>query len=326
MATMSAKQVQHLRELHGRFSAGTFSETDVSALLVLLREKSRGGPIMELAHSIVHSERDSGLFFRRLKENSDLLNNLGKKGGILQTTNIFSSDDFAQNLDDTFVRYGLTSLLRSVYDLIFLCGLSLLQGSSFKAGKKFGELSVVLTSERLELQATISMKYQGKDIPVVFPVASIANRWVPICNPRAHVPVQGNMRVSIIDSEPLIEGFRPFEVHIEREPPIAQGDVNDLATRLGLVQGQNGIAYEPADGPTMVLQYDGRRLTVSGLPDFFRPGSNYERVLKIARVSMGACVHDDAGAHWFLEGLEIAPDGFHCHWVGRGSATCTRPA
>jgi hypothetical protein len=134
------------------------------------------------------------------------------------------------------------------------------------------------------------------------------------------------MRVSVIDSAPIIEGFKPFEVHIEREPPIARSDVKELAARLGLAELENGIVYAPANRPTMTLRHDGRRLTVPGLPDYFRAGSEYESVLKMARLSLRACVHDDAGAHWFLEGLEVAPDGFHCHWVGKGSATCTRPA
>src|SRR5271154_5022771 len=37
MGTMTAKQVQSLGDLHARFREGAFSETDVSALLVLLR-------------------------------------------------------------------------------------------------------------------------------------------------------------------------------------------------------------------------------------------------------------------------------------------------
>jgi len=323
---MTAKPVQHLGELHARFSAGTFSETDVSALLVLLREKSRGGPILELAHSIVHSERDSGLFFRRMKENRDVLNNIGRKSGTVHSGDVFSSNDFAQNLDDTFVRYGFTSLARPLDELIFLCALSLLQGGSVKAGKKFGELSLALTSERLELHATTLVEYAGKEVRVVFPVASVANRWIPVCNPRAHLSAQGSMRVSVVDSAPIIEGFKPFEVHIEREPPIAGSEVKELAAQLGLAEKENGIVYAPTDRPALTLRYDGRRLTVPGLPDFFRSGSDYERILKGARAMLGACVHDDAGAHWFLEGLEIAPDGFHCHWVGKGSATCIRPA
>jgi hypothetical protein len=326
MATMTAKQVQHLGELHARFSAGTFSETDVSALLVLLREKSRGGPILELAHSIVHSERDSGMFFRRMKQNRDVLNNLGRKSGTVHSGDIFSSDDFAQNLDDTFVRHGFTSLSRPLDDLIFLCGLSLLQGGSVRAGKKFGELSLALTSERFELHATILVKHDGREVRVAFPVASVANCWIPVCNPRAHLTAEGSIRVSVVDSAPIIEGFKPFEVHIEREPPISGSDVKELAAQLGLAEQENGIVYAPAERSAMTLHYDGQRLTVPGVPDFFRAGSDYERILRRARLSLGACVHDDAGAHWFLDGLAVAPDGFHCHWVGKGSATCTRPA
>ena len=97
---MTAKQVQHLAELHARLSGGTFSETDVSALLVLLREKSRGGPIVELAHSIVHAERNSGQFFQRIKQNSEVLNNLGRKPGIVLGGDVFAYTNFAHNLDE----------------------------------------------------------------------------------------------------------------------------------------------------------------------------------------------------------------------------------
>ena len=107
----------------------------------------------------------------------------------------------------------------------------------------------------------------------------------------------------------------------------ASGGSDSLTpAQLGLAEEQNGIVYAPADRPTLTFRYDGQRLTVPGLPDFFRSGSDYERILKSARLRLGACVHDDAGAHCFVEGLEVAPDGFHCHWVGKGSATCTRPA
>lgn len=75
----------------------------------------------------------------------------------------------------------------------------------------------------------------------------------------------------------------------------------------------------------MPLRYHGSRLTVAGLPEFFRGGSDYERAPKAIRSRLEACVHDDSGAHWFLEALPLAPDGFHSHWVGRGPATCTRP-
>lgn len=326
MATMTAKQVQHLGELHARFSAGTFSETDASALLVLLREKSGGGPIVELAHSIVHAERNSGQFFERIKQNREVLNNLGRKPGVVRGGDVFAYTDFAQNLDETLVRYGFASLAPALYELIFLCSLSLLQGSGVKAGKTFGELSLSHTSDRFALLATTPVTYNGREVSVVFPVASVVNRWIPVCNPRAQLSAHGPVRVSVIESAPVVEGFKPFEVHIEREPPISRSDVRELAVRLGLGEQEDSIVYSPSGKPAMTLNYDGRRLTVRGIPEFFRAGSDYERILKGARLTLGACVHDDAGAHWFLEGLDIAPDGFHCHWVGKGSPTCTRPA
>lgn len=326
VATMTEKQVQQLCEFHARFCTGTFSETDVSALLVLLRHKSRGGAILELANSIAHSERNSGLFFRRLKENHGVLSNLGQKSGVVRGGDIFSSGDFAKNLDDTFVRYGLQSLALPVYDLIFLSALSLLQGGTAKAGTEFGELTLELRGERFELRATTLVKTQGGEFSASFPIASVANQWIPVCNPRALISPRGPVRVAVVDSVPIIDGFKPFEVHIEREPAITKSDVQQLAALLGLTERANGVAYAPSNRQIMTLRYDGRRLTVLGLPDFFRLGSDYERVLKAARLILGACVYDDARAHWFLEGLEVAPDGFHCHWVGKASYACTHQA
>lgn len=298
----------------------------MAAVLVLLRDKSNGGPIMELAHSIAHSERNSGEFFRRVRENQSLLNYLGKRAGVLDARYILSNSEFASNVNETLRRHRFGELDRAVIDLILLCGLSLLQSGSVKGGKTFGELQLALTSAHFELRADISIVHDGKSARVVFPLAAVANRWLPICNPRAHVQPTEPVSVKVENFVPIVEGFKPFEVHIERAPPVGEDDLAALlSSDPRLSRTPEGLAYMPAVGSVMELRYDGSRLTVAGLPAFFRGGSEYERELKAIRSRLGACVHDDSGAHWFVEGLAVAPDGFHSHWVGRGSPTCTRP-
>jgi hypothetical protein len=261
-----------------------------------------------------------------MKENRDALENIGKKAVTVRSGDVFSSDEFAQNLDRTFTHYGYAPLERPLSDLVFLCGLSLLQGNSVKVKRLFGKFSLAIMEGSLQLEVTTSILFQGKKSIVVYPVASVVNRWIPICNPRARVVVQSPIRVTVANFSPLIEGFTPFEAHIERNPPIALDEVRALAAQLGLREEGVEFIYEPANGSPMPLRYDGQRLTVPGLPEYFKPGSDYEKLLKATRQRLRACVHDDGGAHWFLEGLEIAPDGFHSHFVGRGPATCTRPA
>lgn len=325
-STLNPKEQQRLTELHSCFKSGTFSETDVSALLVLLREKSKGGPIRELAHSIAHSERNSGKFFRRVRENQSLLNDLGKRSGILDARYIFSDPEFAADLNETLKTYGFVELDRGVIDLIFLCCLSLLQGGSMKGGKTFGELHLALSSESFELRADMPVEHNGKTVRMVFPLAAVANKWLPVCNPRAHVNSTGPVVVKVESFTPSVSGFKPFEVHIERAPPIGESDLTGLVSSVpSLHRTTDGLIFTPTSGPEMTFRYDGSRLTIDGLPEFFRGGSEYERALRDIRLRLSACVHDDSGAHWFLENLPVAPDGFHSHWVGRGSATCTRP-
>lgn len=275
---MTTKEKQHLTVLHSRFCSGSFSETDVSAVLVLLREKSNGGPIKELAHSIAHSERNSGEFFRRVRENQALLNDLGKRAGLLDARYIFSDSAFAANLNETLRRHGFDELDRTVIDLIFLCGLSLLQGGSVKGGKTFGKLHLALTSEHFELRAEMPIEHKGRTVSVVFPLAAVGNRWLPICNPRAHVDSLGPVAVKIENFSPVVDGIKPFEVHVERAPPI---DENDLAALISseprLSRTPDGLAYTPTVGPVMPLRYDGSRLTIPGLPDFFRGAPSTSR-------------------------------------------------
>ena len=325
--TLNPKEHQRLTELHSLLQGGTFSETDVSAALVLLREKSNGGAIMELAHSIAHSERNSGAFFRRVKHNQSLLNDLGKRGGELHGRYIYSGSEFASNVNETFRRHGFDELDSVVTDLIFLCGLSLLQGGSLKGGKTYGELHLVVTSGQFELRARMPIQHKGCTVQASFSVAAVVNRWIPICNPRTHIDATGPVTVKVCRFAPVVNGFKPFEVHFERNPSIEAVELDRLiSTDSRLSRVPSGLLFTPGVGEPMLLRYDGAKLTVQGLPEFFRSGSEYEVAMRNYRTQLEACVHDDSNAHWFLVGpkLGLPPDGYHCHWVGQGSATCTR--
>jgi hypothetical protein len=177
MADFTAKERQRLAELHRRLKKGTFSETDVSALLVLIREKAGGGPILELAHSIAHSERNSGEFFRRIRSNQSLLNNLGKQPGTLDARYIFSATDFSTHFNRLLSRHGFERLDDRICELVFLCALSLLQDSSVKGGTTFGELRLSATSEHFELRAEMPVEHGGKTVRATFPLAAMENRW-----------------------------------------------------------------------------------------------------------------------------------------------------
>jgi hypothetical protein len=76
-----------------------------------------------------------------------------------------------------------------------------------KGGKTFGELHMALTSERFELRVDMPIEHNGKPVRVVFPLAAAANRWLPVCNPRAHVDSSGPVVVKVENFTPVVEGF-----------------------------------------------------------------------------------------------------------------------
>ena len=160
---------------------------------------------------------------------------------------------------------------------------------------------------------------------VRFPLAAVANKWLPICNPRALINASGPVAVRVVDRVPVIEGFKPFEVHFERAPPIHPSELDEIAP-IGprIRRSDDGLTFRARDRIQCCFTTTVGDLPVEGRPEFFRARSDHEAVLKVIQKVLGACVHDDADAHWFVP-LDLAPDGFPCHWIGRASATCTRP-
>lgn len=327
---MSPKEQQLLAKLCERFESGTFSELDVSCLLTLLRDSVGNGPVRELAQHIAHRERNSGAFFHRIRDNKRALDKLGKKPGRVVSGDVFSSVEFAHSLNGALTRFGMRELGAEITDLVFLCGLSLMQGTRVSDGRtSFGELSMCLTAERFLLCAQIAVKHDRRAVPVIFVVLSVSNHWLPVCNPRATIEAANTVSVSVARGIPIIDGYKPFQVYVERDPPITESElVAGIAadTRLSRPDAQSVCAI-PAGRGELALRWDGKRLIVPGRPEYFAAGSEYVDILRSLSRRLGACVHDDARAHWFLESphTPLPPDGFHCHWVGRGSATCNMP-
>jgi hypothetical protein len=322
---LTPKELERLRIAHTAIVRGTFDEGTVAELLWLLRFQSYGA-LREIGNFIAHAERDSGEFLKRIAANAEALENLGKRSGVVDARHVIPAERFATDLNSTLARVAFGMLSRETSDFVLLCCLSRLQGATVKTESRSGELSLVVHEGRCSLVATAPFNYNGRTSRFRFPVSAVPSAWLPVCNPRAHVRPTGLVSVRIIDGKPDVVGFAPFEVHFERAPPISLDEVDALHGVAGLRRTQAGLEYVGPTGSPMVLRYDGSRLTVAGLPEFFAPGSATESALRDIRQRLGACVHDDGGAHWFLDGLALAPDGYHCHWVGAGSATCTRPA
>jgi hypothetical protein len=322
---MTPKERQRLEQLRAAIEIGSFTESDASALLMILRETIGNGPLKELSHHIAHSERDKGRFFKRILANQQVLENLGHKAGVLKSGDLFTVADFGRDLNKSLSQCGLGPLESYAIAQLLVCIMSLLQGCTYVKGKKFAELSVGATSEHICLWATVKFQNKGREVAAKFVVLSVPNRWLPICNPRASIEPIGLLEVVATDGDIELTGFNPFRVQIERDPPITKAAVDAVVeadarlTWLG-----STIIRATASDVTASIEWDGLRLTLDGLPEYFRSGSEMAGVIQNLALQLGACVHDDSNAHWFLPGLKIADDGFHSHWVGNAGPTCNR--
>ena len=324
---MTPKELQHLTTLHGHVVAGTFTETDVSALLMILRAHIGNGSLKELSHHMAHNERDRGKFFKRILANKEVIDNMGHKPGTFISGDVFTVDDFGKELNRALQNFDLDPLSEEQINLVVVCIISLLQGGTFTKGKKFAELSLVATTESLQLCATTTIRHKGKDVGIQFVVLTVPNRWLPICNPRAHLKPNALVVAKIRDGKLRLEGFKPFEVYVEREPPITRKDLDaalESDARLSKTDSKTVCALAK-DGATLDMRWDGNRLAMDGRPEHFHSDTEMADLIRQLAERLGACVHDDSDAHWFLPGLDVADDGFHSHWVGRGGPRCNRP-
>lgn len=324
---MTPKELQHLTTLHGHVVAGTFTETDVSALLMILRAHVGNGSLKELSHHMAHNERDRGKFFKRILANKEAIDNIGRKPGTIVSGDVFTVNDFGKELNRTLENFDLDPLADEQIELVVICIISLLQGGTFTKGKKFAELSLVATTESFQLCATVTIRHKGKDVGVQFVVLTVPNRWLPICNPRAHLKPDSLVVAKVKDGELQLEGFKSFEVVIEREPPISQGDLDaalEADDRLSKVD-QGIVRATTKDGASLDIRWDGSCLTMDGRPEHFHSDAEIANIIRQLAEKLGACVHDDSDAHWFLPGMKVADDGYHSHWVGRGGPGCNRP-
>ena len=115
---MTPKELQQLASLRSRIAGGSFTETDVSALLIVLRNHIGDGPLRELSHHMAHNERDRGRFFQRILANKTALDNLGQKPGKLVSGDVFTAAELGIQLNRALKQVGLPPVSDDALELV----------------------------------------------------------------------------------------------------------------------------------------------------------------------------------------------------------------
>lgn len=258
--------------------------------------------------------------------NQKTLAKFGRKPGQVVSGSVFSTAEFAGNLSAALTRHDLPNLDLAIAEIVMLCGMSLIQGGTLRRGNDVAPLTLVLADNHLALYATAEFPYKSKSVNAAFVVLSIENKWMDNCNPRAHIKPAGPARVEARAHSVLISGFAPFMVHIERNPPILHDELVKAVEVIGglsIVDG--GLQFRDETNRRVLLAYDGQRLSIDGTRQNFSRNAPCGDAVRRLALHLGACVHDDARAHWYLqgEGFGIPEDGFHSHWIGHAGERCT---
>ena len=185
---MDRKERWQVSRLHSQIVQGTFSEEDVFALLMLLREYSvKGSPLRECADFIAHREKDRGQVFEYLERTKNVLDNLGKISTVLEIKPVFSLMEMKNCVDLCLTQFGLGALDERLTNQILVCIISLLQDVRLvkRDGTPVGVLEVAVSKTEVVLLGKVRL--DSKPVHVVFPALVATNDFMEI--PEASVPI-----------------------------------------------------------------------------------------------------------------------------------------
>ena len=181
---MDKKEKQLVDYYYNKFSERSFDEKDLYGFLMVVRELPNDIKVInELTDFIVHREKSTGYVKDYLEECKDIINNLGKEKIRRKIENIFSFKEIRNGFNALFQQLGFEKLPLDIINDFIICIISLLQSVKIVSGslhKEIGHLSFAASSKELFLMGNMTIKNQGRYMPITFPVLSVKNLYEEI--------------------------------------------------------------------------------------------------------------------------------------------------
>lgn len=182
---------------------GQYSELDIHSLLVLLREHSRRDTALhEFANFVAHRQKDRGKIHQYLVSTKDMLDNLGKKPGVIEIAPVYTAQELLESINEVLTSLNLQTLPPSCSDELLTCVMCLLQSIRLvHHGAEVGKLLLGATQSELQLLCLTNVQNKAD---VVFPALIVPNRYVngaPVgdtpafLNPMRAVAIMGSLRL-----------------------------------------------------------------------------------------------------------------------------------
>ena len=181
---MDKKEKQLVDFYYNKFTEKSFDEKDLFGFIMVIREHASDIKVIkELTDFIVHREKSTGYVKDYLEECKDIINNLGKEKIRRKIENIFSFKEIRNGFNALFQQLGFEKLPLDIINDFIICIISLLQSVKIVSGslhKEIGHLSFAASSKELFLMGNMTIKNQGRYMPITFPVLSVKNLYEEI--------------------------------------------------------------------------------------------------------------------------------------------------
>lgn len=181
---MDKKEKQLVDYYYNKFSERSFDEKDLYSFLTVIRTHAHENKVIhELTDFIVHREKSTGYAKDYLEECKDIINNLGKEKVRRKIENIFSFKEIRNGFNTLFQQLDYEKLPLDIINDFIICIISLLQDVKIVSGslhKEIGHLSFAASSKELFLMGNMTIRNQGRYMPITFPVLSVKNIYEKI--------------------------------------------------------------------------------------------------------------------------------------------------
>lgn len=181
---MDKKELQLINYYYDNFSKRKFDEKDFYSFLMLTKKHVNNNKVIQdLTDFIVQRERCAGYAKTYLDECKDIINDLGKTKVPRKIEPLFSFKEIRSGFNLLFQQLGLEKLPIETINDFMLCIISLLQYVKIVTGslhKEVGHLSFAASSKELFLMGNMTIRNQGRMMPITFPVLSVKNNYEKI--------------------------------------------------------------------------------------------------------------------------------------------------
>lgn len=181
---MDKKERQLVDYYYNKFSNRSFDEKDLYSFLMVIRAHTSDNKVIhELTDFIDHREKNTGFAKEYLDACKDIINNLGKEKVRRKIENIFSFKEIRNGFNTLFQQLGYEKLPPDIINDFIICMISLLQDVKIVSGslnKEIGHLSFAASSKELFLMGNMTIKSQGRFMPITFPVLTVKNIYEEI--------------------------------------------------------------------------------------------------------------------------------------------------